>query len=123
MVNEGLVDNAATVGEVLQKELQKMVSAYSIVGSCHGKGLVAGLQIVIPGTTTPDKHTANKICQRIIEKGIMLFAPVGKATIKIAPPLIITEDAVEEGCMVIADAIGEIQTENEQAAQERKSRE
>jgi len=38
----------------------------------------------------------------------MMFSPVGKATLKIAPPLCITEEAIREACHVIEEAIGEI---------------
>jgi 4-aminobutyrate aminotransferase-like enzyme len=55
----------------------------------------------------PDKPLANRICQHIIEKGVILFAPVGKATLKICPPLCIDIDAIKEGCSVIHDAMGE----------------
>ncbi|HMF30127.1 MAG TPA: aspartate aminotransferase family protein [Candidatus Lokiarchaeia archaeon] len=105
---EGLVENAAIVGEVLQEKLQALVQKYPVAGVCHGKGLVAGMQIVEPGTKKPDKHLANEICARIIEKGVMLFSPVGRATLKIAPPLCITAEAVEEACGVIDEAIAEI---------------
>ncbi|HME55630.1 MAG TPA: aspartate aminotransferase family protein [Candidatus Lokiarchaeia archaeon] len=112
IISEGLVENAAVVGEVLQAKLQELATKYSIAGSVHGKGLVAGVQIVEPGTRNPDKHLANDICVRIIEKGLMLFSPVGKATLKIAPPLCITAEAVEEGCGVIGEAISEVLAEN-----------
>lgn len=108
IVNEKLVENAAIVGDILQKELQRIVDHHAVTGVCHGKGLVAGLQIVKPGTKTPDKDLAYEICKRIIEKGVMFFSPVGKATLKISPPLCITEAAVKEGCQVIEAAIIEI---------------
>jgi 4-aminobutyrate aminotransferase/diaminobutyrate-pyruvate transaminase/4-aminobutyrate aminotransferase/(S)-3-amino-2-methylpropionate transaminase len=111
MQEEGLVENAAKVGEILQAKLKELVTKYPIAGVCHGKGLVAGVQIIDPGTKNPDKHLANEICARIIEKGVMLFSPVGRATLKIAPPLCITADAVEEACGVIDEAIGEVITE------------
>ncbi len=104
---EKLVANAATMGIILHGELQKLVNKYPIIGCCHGKGLVAGLQVVKPKTKIPDKPLANQIAQRIIEKGVLLFSPVGKATLKIAPPLCITKDAVLEACGVIDEAIQE----------------
>ena len=109
IMKEKLVENAAKLGEIFQKELQKIVCDYEIIGSCHGKGLVAGLQVVQPNTTTPDKVTANRICEKAIQQGLMMFAPVGKATLKLAPPLCITEDALREGCAVLHDAIGEVE--------------
>ena len=46
------------------------------VGAVHGKGLVASLHMVKPGTTDPDSETAYDIVRRSIEKGLMMFSPV-----------------------------------------------
>ncbi|MFX0102766.1 MAG: aspartate aminotransferase family protein [Candidatus Hodarchaeota archaeon] len=104
---ENLVENAGKVGTIMNDALQKLIKKYKVAGVCHGKGLVAGLQIVEPGTKTPDKHLAFKICSKIIEKGVMMFSPVGKATLKISPPLCITEEAILEAVQVIDEAIEE----------------
>lgn len=105
---EDLVSNAREVGAVLQAELARIVADHAVCGVCHGKGLVAGLQVVRPGTHEPDKELATRICLRAVEKGLMLFSPVGRATLKISPPLPITAAAVKEGCAVIAEAIQEV---------------
>ncbi|MHA1681641.1 MAG: aspartate aminotransferase family protein [Promethearchaeota archaeon] len=105
---ENLVENAEIVGKVMQEALQGIVSKYDVVGTCHGKGLVAGLQIVESGTKIPNKALATRICLRAVEKGLMLFSPVGKATLKISPPLCITEEAILEAVAVIDEAIDEI---------------
>lgn len=86
---EHLVSNAGRVGEVLQTELQNIMHDYKdIVGACHGKGLVAGLQVVEAGTESPDSQLALDVVQGCIEKGLLFFAPVGfgGGTVKIAPP-------------------------------------
>ena len=45
--------------------------------------------------------------RKAIEKGLMLFSPVGfgGATIKICPPLIITEKAIEDGACACREAV------------------
>lgn len=104
---EKLVENAANMGNLLASRMQEIVDTYDIAGVCHGKGLVAGLQIVEPGTKIPDKPMATRICKRIIEKGVMMFSPVGKATLKICPPLCISEEPLIEACDVIEQSIKE----------------
>ena len=56
------------------------------IGAVHGKGLVASLHMVKPGGIEPDAATASAIVRRCVEKGLMLFAPVGYggASVKIA---------------------------------------
>lgn len=107
---ERLIENARRMGAVLHRELGRIARRFSSVcGAVHGKGLVAGLHIVRPGGIEPDGDRAFDIVRRCVEKGLLLFSPVGygNATVKIAPPLVITKDAVREGAGVLEEAIGE----------------
>ena len=108
---EGLVENARVVGEVLHAELKRCQEPFSDhVGALFGKGLVASVQLVAePGSTEPDPDLAHEVVGRCVEKGLLMFAPVGVggASVKIAPPLCITEEAVREGVGVLAEAMGE----------------
>ncbi|MHC4402800.1 MAG: aspartate aminotransferase family protein, partial [Planctomycetota bacterium] len=74
--------------------------------------LVASLHMVRPGGIEPDAKLATEIVWRCVEKGLMLFAPVGYAgaSVKISPPLVIQEDAVREGASVLEEAIEEMVT-------------
>ena len=108
ILKEKLVANAAKVGKVMHDELNKIMKEFpDIIGACHGKGLVAGLHIVKPGGKEPDGDLAWEIVYKCFRKGLLMFAPVGfgSATVKIAPPLCITKEAVKEGCSVIREAI------------------
>ena len=52
---------------------------------------------------------AHDIVERCFHKGLLLFAPVGAwgQTVKIAPPLTITEEPLREGLAVLSEAIDE----------------
>ena len=105
-----LYENAEKMGKVFEKRLNQLKEKYGVVGFVCGKGLVWGLHIVKEGTEEPDSELAFEIVGRCVEKGLLFFAPVGYggATIKICPPLIINEEAIEEGCDVIDEAIKEV---------------
>jgi len=107
---EGLVENARVVGEVLHGELAGLRKRFAErIGAVHGKGLVAGMMIVQPGTTEPDGDLAFAIVGRAVEKGLLFFAPVGPGggTVKVAPPLCITAEAVRDGAQALGEAIAE----------------
>jgi 4-aminobutyrate aminotransferase-like enzyme len=107
---EKLVENAAKVGEVLQKHLQKINSEFSdVIGFAPGAGLVAGLLMVKKGSKDPDYELAWDVVNLCFQKGLLLFAPVGVGggCVKIAPPLCMSEEAVREGCEVIREAVKE----------------
>ncbi len=107
---ENLVDHARRMGEILQGELRRIGGRIGDhVGAVHGKGLVASLQMVKPGGIEPDAELAWDIVRRCVEKGLLMFAPVGYggASVKIAPPLIIEQEAIREGLSVLEEAIEE----------------
>ena len=108
---ENLVENARKMGEILIPEIERIQQKYpDVLGCAHGKGLVAGIQVVKKGTKEPDADTATKINERCFHKGLLMFAPVGIGgeCLKIAPPLMITEEALREGIKVFEEAIDEI---------------
>jgi 4-aminobutyrate aminotransferase/(S)-3-amino-2-methylpropionate transaminase len=111
IVKEGLVEKAAKVGAVLGSELEKVKAKHGdVCGALFGKGMVYGLHTVRPGTVDPDAELANAVVTACIEKGLLMFHPVGTGgnVIKIAPPLITPEDAVREGVTVLDEAIQEV---------------
>jgi len=109
ILKEDLAGNARKVGAVLHERLRALQSQYRQIGSVDGRGLVAGIACVIPGTKEPDPDLAWDVVRRSMEKGVLMFAPVGfgAATIKIAPPLVITEDAINDSVDVLAEAFAE----------------
>jgi len=107
---EKLVENAAKVGVVLQKNLQQIKSEFSArIGFAPGAGLVAGLLMVKKGSKEPDYELAWNVINLCYQKGLLMFAPVGVGggCVKIAPPLCISEEAIMEGCEVIREAVKE----------------
>lgn len=109
ILEEKLAENSARVGAVLHHRLQKLAAGSSHIGSVAGKGLVAGVACVQPGTTEPDADLAFEVVRRSMEKGVLMFAPVGygSATVKISPPLVITEEAIHESVDALEEALAE----------------
>jgi 4-aminobutyrate aminotransferase-like enzyme len=64
---------------------------------------------VRPGTTEPDGDLAFDVVRRAMEKGVLMFAPVGfgGATVKISPPLVIPEEAIVESVDALEEAFAE----------------
>jgi len=107
---EGLVANCARVGQVLHGELDGVMERHpEVIGARHGRGLVAGLHMRNSETKEPDGDLAFAVVSRCVEKGLLFFSPVGVggSTVKIAPPLVITEEAVREGVAVIEESLDE----------------
>ncbi len=109
--SEKMVENAAALGEVLKAGLLEIQKKHpEKIAFVTSEGLVAGLQIVKPNSKDGDKETAYKINEGCFQKGLLMFSPVGVGgmCIKIAPPLMITKEAIEDGLKVLAEVCDEV---------------
>lgn len=108
---EELVQRAALLGEILVPEVHRIQKKYpAVLGCAQGRGLVAGIQVVRPGTREPNPELAQAVNERCLQKGLLMFAPVGIGgeCIKIAPPLCIPEDALRESIAVLEESCDEL---------------
>ncbi len=110
VLKEDLAAKAASAGALMHRRLNELKSRLPQIGWVHGKGLVAGVICVKPGTKEPDGDLAWDVVRLCIEKGVLMFSPVGLGggTVKICPPLVITEAAIEESTAVLAEAFAEV---------------
>jgi 4-aminobutyrate aminotransferase / (S)-3-amino-2-methylpropionate transaminase / 5-aminovalerate transaminase len=106
----GLTENARETGAVLHRGLAEIAARHrDLIGAVMGRGLVAGLHMVVRGSTLPDGDLAFAVAEKAVQKGLLMFAPVGVggATVKICPPLTITREAVQDGLTALGEAIAE----------------
>ncbi|MGC4050327.1 MAG: aminotransferase class III-fold pyridoxal phosphate-dependent enzyme [Paludibaculum sp.] len=110
VLQEDLVGNANRLGEILHAKLQAMRARFPQIGEVAGKGLVAGVACVHPGTKDPDGDLAWEVVERCVERGVLMFSPVGfgGATVKISPPLVIEEAPLLEGLSVLEGVFSEL---------------
>ena len=119
ILEEDLVGNARKMGELLHKHLHEIAAQYPEIAAVMGRGLVAGVIMVDPQSGEPDGELAFDIVQRSVEKGLLLFSPVGfkGGTVKICPPLMITAEAIEDSMAAFREALA-IAIEARRAARE-----
>jgi 4-aminobutyrate aminotransferase-like enzyme len=117
ILEDKLVERSREVGKVLQAEVRRIAPKHREIGHVDGKGLVAALQMVVPGTKDPDHPLAHRIVELCFQRGLLMFAPVGfgGGALKIAPPLCIHEDQVQEAMSVLETAIADACAERRSA--------
>lgn len=95
---EKLIENAARVGESLQRQLRARLADHPLVGEVRGMGLVAAVEIVEDRATKrsfdPSRGVGKQLHQLCLEEGIVVRA-IGD-TAAISPPLIIGEPEVDQ---------------------------
>ncbi len=109
ILKENLAENARKVGGILHERLRALASRFPQIGTVAGKGLVAGVACVLPGSKDPDGDLAWEVVERCVEQGLLMFSPVGfgGGTVKISPPLVIHEAAILEGLAVLEEVLTE----------------
>jgi 4-aminobutyrate aminotransferase/(S)-3-amino-2-methylpropionate transaminase len=109
VLKEDLAGNSKCMGALLHSRLHQLKSRTPQFGAVDGKGLVAGVTCVRPGTKEPDGDLAWNIVEKCIEKGVLMFSPVGfgGGTVKICPPLVINEAAMNESLDAFEEAVRE----------------
>ncbi|QOY87291.1 aspartate aminotransferase family protein [Paludibaculum fermentans] len=115
VLREDLAGNAMRMGAILHGKLQALQARFPQIGQIAGKGLVAGVACVHPGTKEPDGDFAWNVVERCVEQGVLMFSPVGfgGATVKISPPLVIHEEALLEGLTVLEGVFSELSSRTE----------
>jgi 4-aminobutyrate aminotransferase/(S)-3-amino-2-methylpropionate transaminase len=106
----GYLENARALDPVLRDGLLALQARHPRQAGCvHSKGLVAGIQIVKPGTREPDPAAALAVNVACFNRGLLMFAPVGVKgeCVKIAPALDMSREALEEGIRTLGEAMDE----------------
>ena len=99
---------AARKGEILFKGLFLLKERFpEHISSVLGKGLIAAVLFRSPATGAADGVFTSKVAERCMQKGL-LVVHTGRESIKIGPPLTISDQALLEGIGVLGEAIAEV---------------
>jgi len=108
ILGEDLVKNSARVGAVMLARLEQMKERFRSVGEVRGKGLMLGIELVRDRLTKEPvpKEVAQALYQECLRRGLvaMTYSP----TIRINPPLVISEDTALEGLGLLEGALAAI---------------
>lgn len=111
LLRDNLVAQARESGDVLQNGLKKLMSRYGCIGDIRGRGLLAGVEIVQDRETkVPALDLAKKIGDRAYELGVwanLSSHPSFGGVFRIAPPITVTKEQLEEGLGMFEQALRE----------------
>jgi len=106
--SENLIKESERKGEILHYRLSLLKEKYpDRISYIFGKGLLAALIFKDPKTGEPDSLFASRVCERAMQKGLLLVH-TGRESIKIGPPLIVSDEALKEGLCVLNESIEEL---------------
>src|SRR3984885_3416500 len=106
VLSHDLQRNAAVTGRIIIDGLKEATRNTPIVGEVRGKGLMFALDLVAPVTKKPSPPLAGQMLEATRERGLL----VGKGglyghTLRMAPPLTLSEAEAKEGLGLLTDAL------------------
>lgn len=106
ILKEDLVEHSNRVGAVMLAELRRLHEKYRTVGEVRGRGLLLGIELVEDRQTRKplDKTITRELYLECLRRGLvaMTYAP----TIRLNPPLVITEETARAGLAILDEALG-----------------
>ncbi|MEA2058839.1 MAG: aspartate aminotransferase family protein [Actinomycetota bacterium] len=106
LIEHDLQTNALKVGQFLRNGIDQVAEENEIIGEVRGKGLMIGVELVVPGGKEPNAAAAGQIMEEAKKDGLL----IGKGglwgnVLRIAPPLTLTQEEAEEGLEIIGRAV------------------
>ncbi len=102
VADEKLSERAEHLGQVFRAEIEKIIEKNDLITKVRGKGLLNAILI----NDTPESSTAWNLCLQLKENGL-LAKPTHGNIIRLAPPLVITEEQLLECVKIIEKTITE----------------
>jgi 4-aminobutyrate aminotransferase len=110
---EGLLDNATRMGALLVEQLRALQADFPVIGDVRGLGLMIGVEFT-GSDGGPATGLAKAVAKGCLKRRLMLLTcGPWDNTVRWIPPLIVTEEQVEEGVAIFQDALAEVLTKGE----------
>jgi 4-aminobutyrate aminotransferase/(S)-3-amino-2-methylpropionate transaminase len=106
--SEGLLERARQIGAMAIPRLEKQVLADGPVGDVRGRGAMIGLELVGPDGQEPDPVTTQRVARFCHERGLLILtAGTYGNVLRLLPPLVISDDLLEEGLGILEAALAD----------------
>lgn len=112
--NENLLEKSIKMGALIKKGLEKLQKKFEVIGDVRGKGLFLGLEIVeSKASKQPDSNRTINLVTKCEDHGLLIgggipTGGVGTNTVRLCPPLVITEDQVASALNIIESVLPEV---------------
>jgi 4-aminobutyrate aminotransferase/(S)-3-amino-2-methylpropionate transaminase len=109
MEAEKLVERANHIGTILGDSLRLMQSKYSVIGEVRGRGAMQAIELVLPGTKTPNTAAMNAVVKYCQSKGVLILtAGTYSNVVRFLPPIVITDELLKDALSVLDEALASL---------------
>jgi 4-aminobutyrate aminotransferase len=108
LLSHDLQANALDRGRQLMTGLSRITEGVAAVGDLRGKGLMVAIEMVTPGTITPDPLAASAVLEGCRRRGVLVGrGGLSGHVLRIAPPLSVTEAEVDAALGALGESLAE----------------
>jgi 4-aminobutyrate aminotransferase/(S)-3-amino-2-methylpropionate transaminase len=108
MGKEDLPAMARRIGDIMLPRLRQLAETHPEIGDVRGRGAMIAIELVKPGTLEPDAALTGKVAKACHSAGlIVLTCGTFGNVLRFLPPLVISEELLNEGLSILADAFAE----------------
>jgi 4-aminobutyrate aminotransferase len=105
LIEREYLKNAEVVGQHTLDALAEIMTRHPSIGDVRGIGLMIGVEFVKDRRSkVPAEELRDRIVDLAFERGLLLLG-CGSSVIRVAPPLCITKSEIDDGLLVLEEAI------------------
>jgi len=106
MKDRDLLSRARDIEAIVLGSLTSLARDVNVIGDVRGRGAMVAFELIVPGTTEPNAAAAKAIVKYCNDRGVIALAcgTFGNV-IRLLPPLVITDEQLNDGLAVLADAV------------------
>jgi 4-aminobutyrate aminotransferase/(S)-3-amino-2-methylpropionate transaminase len=109
MEAEKLVERAIHIGTILGNTLRTMQAKYPVIGEVRGRGAMQAIELVVPGTKTPNTAAMNAVVKYCQSKGVLILtAGTYSNVVRFLPPIVITDELLKDALSVLDEALASL---------------
>ena len=106
---EKLVERANHIGKILGESLRAMQAKYPVIGEVRGRGAMQAIELVEPGTKTPNTAAMNAVVKYCQIKGVLvLTAGTYSNVVRFLPPIVIKDELLKDALSVLDEAFASL---------------
>jgi 4-aminobutyrate aminotransferase/(S)-3-amino-2-methylpropionate transaminase len=106
---DGLVQRAREVGELLGSSLRALAAKYPIIAEVRGRGAMQAIELVKPGSLDPNSEAMTKVINYCAKKGVLLLsAGTYSNVIRFLPPIVISDELLLDAMSVLDEAFASL---------------
>jgi 4-aminobutyrate aminotransferase/(S)-3-amino-2-methylpropionate transaminase len=108
--DRNLIARARELGATMLETLSSLQRDVAVIGDVRGRGAMVAIELIEPGTTTPNAAAAKAIVAYCQQHGVVaLTAGTYGNVIRLLPPLVITDEQLADGLGVLGAAVRSVQ--------------